>query len=50
MKLNQASLIDPHSPIVNDLEGDDDLDDEFVGDQHSCASSVIVPFSQSLQS
>lgn len=24
---------------------DDDLDDEFGGDQQSCASSVIVPFS-----
>jgi hypothetical protein len=38
---------DPESPEGEDQDGDDDLDDEFGGDQHSCASSVIVPFSQS---
>lgn len=29
---------------------DDDFDDDFGGDQQSCASSVIVPVSQSQQS
>ena len=44
---NNPGVEDIRSADGVDPEDDDDLEDDFGGDQHSCASSVIVPFSQS---
>ena len=43
--MNQAPYIGSGNPNIED--DDDDLEEEFGTDQHSCASSVIIPFSQS---